>query len=355
MGMSFAGCASLMAEAIARTVNDPGPTETVAMIPFGPPSDTPELVHQQTRLDSERCAESARVMAGHRIGSHAFRARLATEVYVLCMVRRGYRCEHRAAHETCGQAWTHPTATRAQLFRDGGECLRGVFFVFLASTRHARWVECMHSKGYRADVGESSDAATPAKPSRTPGELNWPPVGASYQQSIRTSGSFGSGEETRTVRYLGEQTWLGNAVRAFSDGAVTTYVDDQRRLIARVESESGRLIETYEPHFVMADWPLYVGKSWRNRYRYSDHELGRIFADAQHDAEVEAYEDVETRAGIFKSFRISMGGTSSKTVLWYSDELGLVIKLRTERLSNHYRGEGVREVEIISYDFGPGR
>jgi hypothetical protein len=34
-------------------------------------------------------------------------------------------------------------------------------------------------------------------------------------------------------------------------------------------------------------------------------------------------------------------------------ELGLVIKTRAERFSNHYRGPGVRETEVISYDFKP--
>jgi len=37
----------------------------------------------------------------------------------------------------------------------------------------------------------------------------------------------------------------------------------------------------------------------------------------------------------------------------HSGELGLVIKTRAERFSNHYRGPGVRETEVISYDFKP--
>jgi hypothetical protein len=192
-----------------------------------------------------------------------------------------------------------------------------------------------------------------ARPLAAPGALNWPPVGASYVQSVRTSGSFGSGVETRRVRYLGEQTWQGTKVRAFSDGAVTTYVDGRRRMLARVNSSSGTPIESYEPYFVFANWPLRIGKWWPNRYRYSDHEWGRIANDARYDGEVEAYEDVRTPAGTFKSFRIGLGGGSGKTVLWYSGELGLVIRTLTERFSNHYRGPGVSETELISYDFKP--
>lgn len=189
-------------------------------------------------------------------------------------------------------------------------------------------------------------------PSAATGALKWPPVGASYVQSVRKSGSFGSGEETRTIKYLGEQTWQGNKVRAFSSGSSITYVDAQRRILARVNS-SGAPIESYEPYFIFADWPLRVGKWWPNRYRYSDHEWGRSFNNAQYDGEVEAYEHVRTRAGTFRSFRIALGGPSGKTVAWYADALGLVVKTRTERSSNHYRGHGVIETEIISYDFKP--
>jgi hypothetical protein len=199
----------------------------------------------------------------------------------------------------------------------------------------------------------SVTAAVPAKPSTPPGALNWPPVGASYVLSVRTSGSFGAGVKTRKVTYLGEQTWQGSTVRAFSDGSITTYVDDKRRMLARVNSVSRAPIETYEPYFVFADWPLRTGKWWPNRYRYSDHEWGRTSNNAQYDGEVEAYENVKTPAGTFRCFRIALGGGTAKTVLWYSGELGLVVKTRNERFSSHYRGPGVSETELVSYDFKP--
>ncbi|MGH7302921.1 MAG: hypothetical protein ACRELZ_06495 [Candidatus Rokuibacteriota bacterium] len=271
-------------------------------------------------------------------------------------------------------------ATRAQWDQDSKVCLRAAFTVAAGGSRHASYVECMTAKSYRADVGElageisprsstpsesgpasnpaplpaarSATAATPASPSAGSGALKWPPVGARYVQSVRKSGSFGSSEETRTITYLGERTWQGNKVRAFSEGSSTTYVDAQRRMLARV-NRSGAPIESYEPYFTLADWPLRIGKWWPNRYRYSDHEWGRSFNNAQYDGEVEAYENVRTRAGTFRSFRIALGGPSGKTVAWYAEALGLVVKTRTERFSNHYRGHGVIETELISYDFKP--
>ena len=124
-------------------------------------------------------------------------------------------------------------------------------------------------------------------------------------------------------------------------------------MLARVNSANGTLIETYEPYFMLADWPLRVGKWWANRYRYSDHEWNRYFNNAQYDGEVEAYENVKTPAGTFKSFRIVLGGPSGKTVCWYSGQLGIVVKTRTERFSNHFRGSGLTESELISFDFNP--
>jgi hypothetical protein len=257
----LAGCATLISEGIARTVNDPGPTSTISMIPLGPRSVAAlGMVEEQTEADSSRCAEGARVSAGRQIGSQAARSELATERYVMCMARQGYRCENPSAHKACETAWAHPTANRQQLRQDSAECRKAVFFVVLASTRHSRYIECMTAKGYRSDVAEpagetpappepreterppvdekpgavappqgparSVRAPASARPSTSPGALKWPPIGAGWTQTVRMSGSFGSGVETRTVRYLGETTWQGKTVRAFTNGSTTTYKEN---------------------------------------------------------------------------------------------------------------------------------
>jgi hypothetical protein len=199
----------------------------------------------------------------------------------------------------------------------------------------------------------SLTAPTPSRRSAAPGELKWPPAGSSYVMSERKSGSYGSGRGQRTIRYRGEQHWQGRKAFAFSDGSVTTYVDAQRRMLARVKDSDGAPLESFEPYFIFADWPISVGKWWPNRYRYYDHMSGRRFEDVSYNGKVEAHEDVRTPAGSFKAFRIALGGASSHTVLWYSGDLGLVIKTQSERRSNHYLGRGVHETELVSYDFKP--
>ena len=172
MSVGLTGCATLAAEGIARTLNDPGPTVTVPMVPLGVPSAAAE---QQTQAESSRCAQAARVSAGHRIGSQATRAKLATDLYVLCMVGRGYRCAARSDHPACETAWTHRTATREQWLQDAGECQGAAFWNWRPSTVRAQYLECMTSKGYRADLGEPTGetSSSPSTPSDQQQELIW--------------------------------------------------------------------------------------------------------------------------------------------------------------------------------------
>lgn len=161
-------------------------------------------------------------------------------------------------------------------------------------------------------------------------------------------GSYGSENSRQTIKFVGEETWQGKKVMAFTDGSVTSYVDAQRRTLARVRG--GAPIESFEPYFVNADWPIFVGKWWLNRFRYTDHTRGRSFDDVRFDAKVEAYEDVTTPAGTFKTFKIAFSNPSTALPLWYSPDLGLFVKSRAERFGRHYLGPGVRESELVSYD-----
>jgi hypothetical protein len=205
----------------------------------------------------------------------------------------------------------------------------------------------------KRDRGPVSMAPTgPSEPSGPPADLKWPPINSSYVMSVQQSGSYGSESRLRTIQFLGEQPWQGSNAFAFSDGTVITYVDSSRRILARVNAKDGSPIESYAPYFVFADWPLSVGKSWPNRYRYVNNTHGRSFDNVQYDGQVEAYEDVATAAGTFKAFKIVLRGASSDAVVWYSDDLGLVVKTRAERFSNHYLGSGVQETELVTYEFG---
>lgn len=208
-------------------------------------------------------------------------------------------------------------------------------------------------KGMQAAVKEARQDAVPVSlPPADAADLKWPPVNSRAVMSEKKSGSYGSGSGLYTVWFLGERVWQGTSAFAFSDGSTTTYFDARRRLLARVKN--GTLVDSHDPYFTFADWPLFVGKTWPNRYRYYDNVSRRSFDDVHYDGTVEAYEDVPTPAGTFKAFKIALSGTSSNTVLWYSSDLGLVIKTRAERFANHYLGSGLRETELVSYDLNQG-
>jgi hypothetical protein len=294
----------------------------------------------------------------------------------------------------CDAVWTHPTASQEQLVEDMTACSKAAFWVVSPSAAQGQRLACMESKGYRRDTERSAVQPTsapvtakvddgnatstsstapasatavttaaappvstttpaPIRPSAKPGELTWPPVGSSYVMTERTSGSFGSGQRVRTIKYLGVRYWQGRTAFAFSDGSATTYVDGRRRMLARINDRDGNLIESFDPYLIFAEWPLAVGKWWPNRYRYYDGMTGRTIPDVSYDGKVEGFEDIKTPAGHFTAFRIELGGASSSTTIWYSSDLGIVIKSRSERRANHYLGRGVIENELMSYDFKP--
>lgn len=194
-------------------------------------------------------------------------------------------------------------------------------------------------------------APATAPPGAPQTDLKWPAVGSSWVQTERTSGSFGSETRQATWKFLGEQTWQGKKVMAFSDGAVTNYTDSRRRLLAT--NRGTALAESYQPYYTTADWPLFVGKSWPNRYTYRDEARGQSFDNVQQDGKVETYEDVKVPAGTFKAFKIGLTNPAFRVTTWYVPELGLFVKTRTERLSTFPLGPGVRETELVSYDFKP--
>jgi hypothetical protein len=176
----------------------------------------------------------------------------------------------------------------------------------------------------------------------------WPPQGSSWVIAERNTGSFGSGARQLTITALGDQTWEGKVLKAFSDGAVTTYLDAQGSLIARVRGAV--LLESWEPSFKTFKWPLFVGEWWPNRFRYRNGERGLTFDNVEYDAQVEAAEDVATPAGTFQAFRLVFGNPYAATVLWWSADLGIFVKSRDERFPLNPFGTGTRETDLVSYN-----
>ncbi|MFQ5521899.1 MAG: hypothetical protein ACE5FK_10905 [Candidatus Methylomirabilia bacterium] len=163
----------------------------------------------------------------------------------------------------------------------------------------------------------------------------------------KNTGSYGSGTGRFTMLSLGEKRWNGRKVIVYSDGATATYQDSRGRLLAIVRGS--RRVATFEPYFATFDWPLYVGKQWLNRYRYTDHERGQTYDNLQQDARVEAYEKVKTPAGTFKAFKIVLANPLLEEVVWWSPGLGIFVKYKLERFRGHPLKAGTRERVLVSY------
>jgi hypothetical protein len=147
--------------------------------------------------------------------------------------------------------------------------------------------------------------ATGGPPPGTPTVERWtrPPVGASWVNTYKTSGSYGTETGQLTYKFLGDQDFQGKSFLAYSvDEIDVTYYDPSGRLVGR--TVKGALRETSDPGFQSFAWPLYVGRSWVHTSRFIDHAAGRTFDGVQFWSKAEAYEDVTTAAGTFKAFRI---------------------------------------------------
>lgn len=177
---------------------------------------------------------------------------------------------------------------------------------------------------------------------------NWPASGSSWVSQVKTTGSYGSTSVQKMDTMLGEQIWQGQRVMAISDGEITIYFDLQGQLVARMRDTV--LIESFEPYFKAFDWPIFTGKRWENRYRYHDHVQGRVFDDVRQDVAVKAYEVINTPAGAFNVFRIVYEDRFFRMTMWWSPELGIVVKSLSERLNGHYLGMGTRESVLVSHN-----
>jgi len=100
------------------------------------------------------------------------------------------------------------------------------------------------------------------------------------------------------------------------------------------------------------DFPLYVGKKWRNISSSSDFTYRKTQSVQNYSEEylVSSYEDVKVAAGTFKAFKIEYrhtnmkkGQEAARTTYWYSPEVKAIVK-RIE-----FVNVAVGNMELISY------
>jgi len=175
----------------------------------------------------------------------------------------------------------------------------------------------------------------------------WPPPGSTWTVNLKLSGSLGSGVREATFESLGEVDWHGRRVMGnYMRGGAHAYFDAERRIVA--SARDGKPIQTYHPYEALYDWPLFAGKSWPSEFQLKIYDRNQTL-DLKYAFTVEAFEEVTTPAGTFKTFRIRRTSLDDRYVIWYEPKLGLEVKRDWERYATHPLGTGTHQMEMLSY------
>lgn len=104
---------------------------------------------------------------------------------------------------------------------------------------------------------------------------------------------------------------------------------DRNLTLVKLVSKDGATVADQEIGYKMLDFPLTIGKKWHSDQALVNNAT-KVAEPYKNAFAVEAYEDVKTKAGTFKAFRITHVqershssfspdyGRSSRETLWYS-------------------------------------
>lgn len=184
---------------------------------------------------------------------------------------------------------------------------------------------------------------TPTSP-KVLGPVNIAP-GSEWSNVQRDSGSFGSGVSHVAGKSLPMQNWQGRPHYAYEGPQFTTLTDPTSgRWAAQVKD--GKPLVSWDPP-IGYHWPMWVGETWSIPYRVTNHATNKT-TEVRPTFSVEALENVNVPAGTFKAYKIHYNDPFVSAVQWWSPEIGLFVKTRVERNSQHPAGPGVRETDLLT-------
>jgi hypothetical protein len=172
-----------------------------------------------------------------------------------------------------------------------------------------------------------------------------PPLGSTWTQAQRNTGSYGTGSVNVPVKSA-ERIWEGKRVAAFSSPQQVILANPDGSWPAMLAPDDKPVL-SYDPP-IGFEWPLEVGKTWTKNYRMTNHATKQT-TSFDSTWKVEAYEDVTVPAGTFKAFKISYSSTlGEQNVWWYDPQLGVFVKQSLRRTERSPSGPGTREIELFS-------
>jgi hypothetical protein len=91
---------------------------------------------------------------------------------------------------------------------------------------------------------------------------------------------------------------------------------------------------------------MWVGETWSTPFRVTNHANNQT-TEIRPTFRVEAQENVNVPAGTFKAYRVRSTTPTMVSLTWWSPDIGLFVKTRVERTSQHPAGPGVREQDLL--------
>lgn len=234
-------------------------------------------------------------------------------------------------------------ATLDRIAPDGGWYLTGREDVHKISN-------CMRDYWRKASL-EGRTPAVPAsvKIKPAPAHANAfvvaPPVWSAGDEWRFEAVSTAGRRSTYTWRVDREQTVEGVAFYVIKNGARETFYR-KADLAYSHEHLYGGLDRRNTPPQLLFVWPLAVGASWAQTYRY-ERPSGPLNYDTSYTAGVEAEESVTVPAGTFKTLKVVFRNASNKNVSserWYSPDARMWVRIREPSLE-----EGERTRELLKF------
>lgn len=173
----------------------------------------------------------------------------------------------------------------------------------------------------------------------------WQPVGTTYTQQVRYTGSYSGPAELTTK--IGTLTWKGQPHMGLENAAGTLVTLPSGEWVTQLAPD-GRQVLSWDPP-VGFNYPLEVGKSWTSSFKFTNHATNQSL-NLVPNAVVEAYEDVVVPAGTFKAFRVRITNSNIglHETFWYSPDARMLVKLSQRRTEASALGPGTREMELKS-------
>jgi len=176
------------------------------------------------------------------------------------------------------------------------------------------------------------------------------PMGSTWTYSQHNSGSYAAqlgGSELKVQGTVGERTWEGRKVLAFSgsQGTIVTEPEPSGLWLAILGPGDKPFVRWDPP--LGYEWPVEVGRTWTKNHRLTLVTGQTVPIDVS--CKVQSYEDVVVPAGTFPAFKVACSfSTGLEEITWFSPEFGIFVKTSDIRGANFRDGPGTQQQELFS-------